>query len=121
MDPGAGRETVGRRFNSVLLNLYRDGSDAMGYHADDEPELGPDPVIASVSLGATRRFVLRPRKEKGTTPARELLLTSGSLLVMREGLQRAWVHGVPRQRGVSAPRMNLTFRDVGRPHILPPE
>ena len=104
--------TVGRPFNSVLINLYRHGGDSMGYHADDEPELGPEPVIASVSVGAARRFVLRPRKEKGSTGARELLLTSGSLLVMREGVQRAWVHGVPRDRSVTAARLNLTFRSV---------
>jgi alkylated DNA repair dioxygenase AlkB len=105
-------ETIGRRFNSVLLNLYRDGNDSMGFHADDEPELGPSPVIASVSLGAVRRFVLRPRRQKGTTAARELWLTSGSLLVMREGVQRAWVHGVPRDRAVTSPRLNLTFRAI---------
>jgi alkylated DNA repair dioxygenase AlkB len=105
-------ETVGRRFNSVLINLYRHGEDSMGYHADNEPELGPDPVVASVSLGAARRFVLRPRKEKGTTGARELRLTSGSLLVMREGVQRSWVHGVPKDRAITAPRLNLTFRAV---------
>jgi alkylated DNA repair dioxygenase AlkB len=105
-------ETVGHRFNSVLINLYRHGEDSMGYHADDEPELGPDPVVASVSLGAARRFVLRPRREKGATAARELRLTSGSLLVMREGVQRSWVHGVPKERAITAPRLNLTFRAV---------
>jgi len=97
-------------FNSVLLNLYRDGRDSMGYHADDEPELGPEPVIASVSLGATRRFVLRPRKRRGSTPALELALSHGSLLVMRGSTQRAWVHGVPKEPAITAPRLNLTFR-----------
>ncbi len=103
---------TGAAFNSVLLNLYRDGRDSMGYHADDEPELGPEPVIASLSLGATRRFVMRARRKRGTTPARELALTHGGLLVMRGRTQRDWVHGVPKERAVSSPRLNLTFRWV---------
>jgi alkylated DNA repair dioxygenase AlkB len=102
-------------YNSVLINLYRDGMDSMGYHSDDEPELGSEPVIASVSLGATRRFILRPKRRKGTTASHELRLTHGSLLVMRGNTQGAWVHGVPKERAVSAPRLNLTFRRVKAP------
>jgi alkylated DNA repair dioxygenase AlkB len=84
----------------------------MGYHADDEPELGPEPCIASVSLGATRRFVLRPRAKKGTRAPVEIPLTHGSLLVMRGGTQRHWVHGVPREPRVTEARVNLTFRSL---------
>jgi alkylated DNA repair dioxygenase AlkB len=102
--------TTGESFNGVLANLYRDGKDAMGYHADDEPELGPEPCIASVSLGTTRRFVLRPRAKKGTRAPLEIALTHGSLLVMRGGTQQHWVHGVPREPRVAGSRVNLTFR-----------
>jgi alkylated DNA repair dioxygenase AlkB len=105
------RET-GQLFNSVLLNLYRDGRDSMGFHADDEPELGQEPVIASVSLGVTRRLVLRPRRKRGSTSPRELALTHGSLLVMSGASQRDWVHAVPKELRVSEARLNLTFRRV---------
>jgi alkylated DNA repair dioxygenase AlkB len=108
--------SLGIAFNSVLLNLYRDGRDSMGFHSDDEPELGRDPIIASLSLGATRRFLLRPRQKKGTVRPVELALTHGSLLVMREGTQRSWVHGIAKERDVTTPRCNLTFRRVLSPH-----
>jgi len=112
---------LGERFNSVLCNLYRDGQDSMGMHADREPELGPAPVIASVSLGATRRFVLRHRDHG--KPERcaalssrqlgvDLELASGSLLVMSGATQQLYKHGVPKQPRVRAPRINLTFRRV---------
>jgi len=98
-------------FNSVLINLYRDGNDSMGYHADDEPELGQDPVIASVSLGATRRFLLK-HKFKKNIESIKIDLSHGSLLVMKGRMQRYWLHGVPKTgRKVSA-RINLTFRWV---------
>lgn len=103
------RATVGAGFNSVLLNLYRTGSDSMGWHADDEPELGPRPVIASVSLGAPRRFELRSR-ETGET--RRVVLEHGSLLVMSGATQDRWKHQVPKEPTVRAPRVNLTFRTV---------
>jgi alkylated DNA repair dioxygenase AlkB len=74
--------------------------------------LGPEPVIASLSFGATRRFVLRPRRKKGSIRAREFPLGHGSLLVMRGRTQHEWVHGVPRERTVTQPRLNLTFRRV---------
>jgi alkylated DNA repair dioxygenase AlkB len=101
--------TCEARFNSVLLNRYRSGEDSMGWHADREPELGPEPVIASVSLGATRRFDLR-HNDTGTTRAFEL--TSGSLLVMRGNTQAQWRHRVPKVREVARERVNLTFRFV---------
>jgi alkylated DNA repair dioxygenase AlkB len=101
---------TGALFNSVLLNLYRNGADSMGFHADDEPELGDAPVIASVSLGATRRFVLRPRRRRGSTPTMRLPLDHGSLLVMRGETQKLWSHGVPKEPQVAGARINLTFR-----------
>lgn len=97
-------------FNSVLLNLYRDGRDSMGWHADDEPELGPEPLIASVSLGATRTFRLRHRTLG--LPSVDLELEHGSLLVMRGTTQRDWHHCVPKRLRVDQPRLNLTFRYV---------
>jgi alkylated DNA repair dioxygenase AlkB len=96
-------------FNSVLANLYRDGNDTMGWHADDEPELGPAPVIASVSLGAERRFDLRHRETRETV---RTVLPSGSVLVMSGATQRHWVHAVPRQARVRDARINLTYRTI---------
>jgi alkylated DNA repair dioxygenase AlkB len=100
------------QFGGVLANLYRDGRDAMGLHADDEPELLPDAEIASVSLGAERRFVLKLR-DASVAPY-ELRPAHGSLLVMAGTLQRHWRHGVPREARVAAPRINLTFRQYRR-------
>lgn len=103
----------GVRFNSVLANLYRDGRDSMGWHSDDEPELGAQPVIASVSLGAERHFRLRRRTslKEGRAPL-HLLLAHGSLLCMAGHTQHGYQHDLPRRAGVAAPRINLTFRFV---------
>ncbi len=105
-------------FNSALINLYRDGADGMGWHADDEPELGRDPTIASISLGAPRRFVLRNRDERSLRW--EIELVSGSLVVMEGDLQHHWQHQVPKTARPAGPRINLTFRRVlprtGRSH-----
>ena len=100
---------LGVDLNSCLANLYRDGSDSMGFHSDDEPELGPEPTIASVSLGARRRFVLRHRttRERWTWD-----LGAGDLLVMRDESQRDYAHAVPKTAHPVGPRMNLTFRTV---------
>lgn len=101
-------------FNAVLCNLYRDGHDSMGMHSDAEPELGPEPVVASLSLGAARRFTLRHRRG----PARgklDLALTTGSLLVMRGTTQVHYRHGVPKQPAVHEARINLTFRRIYPP------
>ena len=103
-------QAVGVRFNSVLCNLYRDGSDSMGLHADRERELGTNPVIASLSLGAVRRFQLRHRKRRDERL--DLDLPDGSLLVMSGALQHHYRHGVPKQPKIDAPRINLTFRWV---------
>ncbi|MBM3757968.1 MAG: alpha-ketoglutarate-dependent dioxygenase AlkB [Acidobacteria bacterium] len=96
-------------FNSVLLNYYRDGLDSMGYHADNEPELGANPVIASVSLGAVRQFVLKHPK---TGDKLKFDLAHGSLLVMGGTCQRHWVHAVPKTKAIIGPRINLTLRQI---------
>jgi alkylated DNA repair dioxygenase AlkB len=101
---------TGASFNAVLLNLYRDGRDGMGWHSDDEPELGPEPVIASVSLGATRRFCLRHRRRKDLKL--DLALEHGGLLLMAGQTQRHWVHAVPKTARPVGERINLTFRQV---------
>jgi alkylated DNA repair dioxygenase AlkB len=97
------------KFNSVLCNLYKDGKDYMGWHRDKEPELGTDPIIASVSLGAPRRFIFR-HTHSGVK--HEVMLNSGSLLLMHEGCQQYWQHSLPKMITVMEPRINLTFRYV---------
>lgn len=99
-----------QRFNSVLLNLYRDGQDSVAWHSDDEPELGSRPVIASVSLGEERKFEFRKREDH--TVRYGLVLGSGSLLVMQGDLQRDWEHRVPKSAAPMIPRINLTFRTI---------
>jgi len=112
-------QACGTRFNSVLANLYRDGNDAMGWHSDDEPELGERPVIASLSLGAARRFCLRRRRARGESPqpgdGLELCLPHGSLLRMAGDTQRLCRHALPRMRKLAEARINLTFRHVDTP------
>ncbi|WP_339832740.1 alpha-ketoglutarate-dependent dioxygenase AlkB [uncultured Altibacter sp.] len=104
-------ETVsGSTFTTVLLNLYRDGKDSNGWHSDDEKELGTDPVIASVSLGAPRMFHLRHRFQKELK--QKILLEPGSLLIMKGTTQRYWQHQIPKTKKVIAPRVNLTFRKI---------
>ena len=98
---------TGFRFNSALLNRYRDGKDKMGWHADDEPELGIDPAVAIVSLGEERDIQFRQGK-KG--PATSLNLQSGSLLVMSPGMQRQFQHQIPSRKNVQGERFSLTFR-----------
>jgi len=100
---------IDEAFNSVLCNLYRDGGDSMGWHADDEAELGVDPVIASVSLGESRRFRLKPR---GSGKPLSIDLHHGSLLVMSGDLQHHWLHELPKTRKNLGPRINLTFRRI---------
>ncbi|WP_236621807.1 alpha-ketoglutarate-dependent dioxygenase AlkB family protein [Luteimonas huabeiensis] len=103
---------TGAAFNSVLANLYRDGRDGMGWHSDDEPELGPRPLIASLSLGAPRRFALKAR----TGDARlALALPHGSLLLMAGDTQRRYRHALPKTAKPVGPRINLTFRLVRPP------
>lgn len=94
-------------FNSLLLNYYRDGNDSIGMHADDETQLGPQPTIASVSLGATRTFVFR---HKATSLKLNEPLHGGSLLVMKGRTQDDWLHGIPKEPAAGE-RINLTFRN----------
>lgn len=98
-------------FNSVLANAYRNGRDSMGWHADDERELGPEPLIASISLGATRRFLVR---EKSGGPSSGLNLEHGSLLVMSGRSQERTLHSIPKTRKEVTLRINLTFRLINR-------
>lgn len=103
-------------FNSVLANLYRDGRDAMGWHSDDEPELGERPVIVSLSLGAVRRFRFRRRRARGEAAAADdtlsLWLPHGSLLRMAGDTQRLYRHDLPRTSAATGARINLTFRQI---------
>lgn len=105
----AAQDATGRRYNSVLLNYYRDGRDSMGMHSDDEPELGPAPAIASVSFGATRPFILR---HKGSKETLKLPLTDGSLLFMAGRMQANWMHGINKTTKPVGARVNLTFRNI---------
>lgn len=100
-------QATGCRFNSVLLNYYRDERDCMGFHADDERELGPEPAIASVSFGAPRTFILKHRTRPQTI---KLALGDGCLLLMAGTLQQHWTHGINKERAARGPRINLTFR-----------
>lgn len=99
-----------RPLNSVLANLYRDERDSVAWHSDDEPELGSQPLIVSLSLGAERRFSLRHKRIKGERY--ELMLTSGSLLIMSGATQQYWQHALLKQTLKSGPRINLTFRHI---------
>ena len=101
----------GVKFNCVLANYYRDGNDSMGWHSDDEPSLGPDPVIASVSFGADRSFHLR-HKFDAQQATQKLRLNNGSLLMMQGKSQSHWQHQLPKSKKVSGPRVNLTFRRI---------
>lgn len=98
-------------FPFLLANLYRDGDDAMGWHADDEPELGPRPLLASISLGATRDFALRENTSRTRTT---IPLPHGSLLLLDGRLQETHQHSLPRRKRVRAPRVNLSFRGQPR-------
>lgn len=109
--------STGVAFNHVLVNRYRDERDSMGFHSDDEPELGDDPVVATLSLGASRRFVLVPKKRPGAEPSSPpwaLELTSGSLLIMDGASQAHYRHGIPKASEPCGERVSLTFRRVFR-------
>ena len=98
------------KFNTVLLNLYRDGNDSNGWHSDDEKELGNNPVIASLSLGAKRNFHLKHKKDKSLKF--KISLDHGSLLLMKGNTQHHWLHQLPKSKKVTEPRINLTFRII---------
>jgi len=103
------QDRTGASFNSALVNLYRDGNDRLGWHADNEECNGPEPTIASLSFGAERHFDLRHR---GSGETHRVTLPHGSLLMMSGALQRHWVHQVPAMKKVGAPRINVTLRLV---------
>lgn len=101
----------GIKTNTVLANLYRDGQDSMGWHRDDEPELGPDPLVVSLSLGATRDFAVRRDADRST---QGFALGHGDLLIMGSKSQTQWTHSIPKRLKVTIFRINLTFRQVFR-------
>jgi alkylated DNA repair dioxygenase AlkB len=96
-------------FNSLLLNYYRNGKDSIGWHSDDERELGKNPIVPSLSFGSERVFQIRHKK---TREKKEYLLKHGSLLVMSGTMQHYWQHSVPKTTKVNDPRINLTFRNI---------
>ena len=100
---------INTNFNSCLLNYYPSGDDGMGYHADDEKELGDQPIIASLSLGATRKFVF---KHKKTQDKVKLYLESGQLIIMHGDTQKYWKHSITKTKTVSEGRISLTFRQM---------
>ena len=102
--------TFSLKINSVLLNWYRDGNDSMGWHTDDEKELGSHPVIVSLNLGTSRRFLLR--KNSNQKEKIEFQLHQGSLLIMQGATQHFWQHSVPKEKSVKRDRINLTFREI---------
>lgn len=99
----------GKPFNAVLANAYRRGSDSMSWHSDDEPELGPEPFIASISLGASRTFRMRHKTSK---TSQSLSLNHGSLLIMKDDSQQEWEHCIPKTKKPVDLRINLTFRFI---------
>jgi alkylated DNA repair dioxygenase AlkB len=107
------QSAVGVSFNSVLLNRYRDENDRVGWHSDNEPELGVRPTIASISLGETRQLLFK-RREKGRRGNHAIPLTHGSLLVMKGDTQKYWLHAIERERSPCGARINLTFRTIHR-------
>lgn len=102
-------EKTNQTFNSCLLNYYSTGEDGMGWHSDNENELGRNPVIASVSLGAERKFSF---KHNDTKEKLDLQLNNGSFLLMAGEIQHYWKHALPKSKNVFQPRLNLTFRTI---------
>ena len=98
------------KFNSVLLNLYRSGADSVSWHSDDEPELGQNPVIGSLSLGETRQFQMKHKYDHNLK--QKFLLQHGSFLLMRGKTQHNWLHQIPKRKNLKGERINLTFRTI---------
>ena len=107
---GCDDSELNKEFNGVLLNYYRKGTDSMGWHSDNESSLGLKPLVASISLGETRRFCLRSKKNKQFKT--NIDLKSGDLLVLHSGNQEVFEHSVPKQIKLNQPRINLTFRQI---------
>ena len=106
--------TTGYKFNSLLLNYYRNGGDSIGKHSDGEPPLGKNPVVASLSLGVPRKFKLihQTKKEGSQYLRHEMTLTHGALVIMAGTLQHTWYHELPKQPDVDGERISLTFRKI---------
>jgi len=104
-------ECAEAHFNAVFLNLYRDHNDSMGFHSDDEKDLGKNPTIASVTFGATRIFKLKHKFIKDYPPVK-IPLEAGTVLLMKDKTQHFWKHGIDKQRDPCGPRVNLTFRTL---------
>jgi alkylated DNA repair dioxygenase AlkB len=102
-------EFAGTTFNSCLLNLYHNGDEGMGWHSDDEESIGKNNTIASLSLGAERKFLF---KHKQTKQIVSLVLEHGSLLIMKDVTQANWLHSLAKSKNVTQPRINLTFRTI---------
>ena len=104
-------ETISKtKFNSVLLNLYRSGSDSVLWHSDDEPELGKNPVIGSLSLGEAREFQMKHKYNRDLK--QNILLQHGSFLLMKGKTQHNWLHQIPKRKNLKGERINLTFRTI---------
>jgi len=104
-------ETISKtKFNSVLLNLYRSGSDSVLWHSDDEPELGTNPVIGSLSLGEARQFQMKHKYDRNLK--QNILLQHGSFLLMKGKTQHNWLHQIPKRKNIKGERINLTFRKI---------
>ena len=97
------------KYNACLLNLYHDGEEGMGWHSDNEKEIVPESSIASLSIGASRKFSF---KHKITNEIRSILLENGSLLEMKGAIQKHWLHALPKSKKITSPRINLTFRQM---------
>ena len=102
-------QIAGTKFNSCLLNLYHSGNEGMGWHSDDEESIQPNSTIASLSLGAERKFSFKHKQTKQTT---SLVLEHGSFLIMKDATQTYWLHSLPKSKNISGPRINLTFRTM---------
>ena len=102
-------QQIQSKFNSCLLNLYHNGDEGMAWHSDDEKELGEKPIIASLSLGAERKFSFKHKAKKESV---SLVLESGSLLLMKGSTQQHWQHSLPKTKKIADPRINLTFRTI---------
>jgi alkylated DNA repair dioxygenase AlkB len=105
-------ELAGIKFNSCLLNLYHNGNEGMGWHSDDEKSMGKNNTIASLSFGAERKFSFKHKQTKQTV---SLVLEHGSLLVMKDDMQRNWLHSLPKSKNITQPRISLTFRTIREP------
>jgi alkylated DNA repair dioxygenase AlkB len=114
-----GEDTTREMFNSVLVNCYRDGLDSVAWHSDDEPELGKNPIVASLSLGADRQFQLRHKDRqkhvKSEQYKQNLCLSDGDLLLMHGSMQHYWQHQIPKTKKVVGERINITFRQIKHP------